>query len=200
MDTLLENPLPILSVGAILATFFGLIFMARRNVPSLVGLGAAILFTSLLLITEQLIVTPREEVETALEEVLQAIRSNDHSSVINLLDPNGGAIRWDADVLMSEIEVENTGATAIEIEVDTDSSPNKATSHFRGSLRGIHRRTGVPVPYSDQVELRWLKRDERWLLYDYTAYNKGKPLDPVINHLRAKYPRSKPSLRSSPKS
>jgi len=82
--------------------------------------------------------------------------------------------------------VEDTGATAIEIDIDTKASPHTATSRCRGRLRGIHTRSGVQVFYFDQVEFNWIKLDDRWLLFHYVVYQNGKPLDAVINVLRAK--------------
>ncbi len=62
MNTLLENPLPIIAGGAVLATLCGLVFLSRRTVPSLLALAVVVLLTLLLVICERLIVTPREEV------------------------------------------------------------------------------------------------------------------------------------------
>lgn len=178
MTTLTENPLSILAVGAILATVCGMIFLSRRNLPSLVAFGAVVLFTSLFLVTEQLIVTPREQVEASIDEILDAIQTNEVSKVLALVDPAASQMRARVETLMPKVKVEDTGATAVEIECE-GRNPTEATSRFKGRLLGVHSGSGMAVRYLDEVELNWTRNDGRWLLSDFTAYWRGKPLDAV---------------------
>lgn len=192
MNTLLENPLPIAAVGAMLATLFGLIFLSRRSLLSLVGLGAVVLFTSLLLITEQLIVTPREEIEAAIGGMLDAIEANDVTAAVAFVDPQATELRRDVETLMPTVDVDDCGATAIQIDVDKSASPMTATANFKGRLRGVHRSSGMTVGYFDQVDFAFVYRDDRWTLADFTAYWKGKPLD-AVGSLRGKQPMAVPA-------
>jgi len=186
MNILLENPLPIIAGGAVLATLCGLVFLSRRTVPALLALAVVVLLTLLLVVTEKLIITPREEVEQALSALLAAVESNELPDVLALLDVNGQVVRMDAEALMQKITVEDTGATAISINIDEGTSPLKATSRCKGRLRGVYQ-SGAAFFYLDQVEFRWIKRDDRWLLLHYVVYQNGKPLDAVINVLRAEW-------------
>lgn len=186
MNTLLENPLPILAVGAMLATLFGLIFLSRRNLPSLVGLGAVILFTSLLLVTEMLIVTPREEVQQSVDEVLAAIESNEVSNVLAFADPGATQLRSEIEALMPMVKVEDTGAASVQIECE-GRAPTEAIARFKGRVRGVHGKSGIAIFYFDDVELNWVRREGRWLLEDFTAYWKGKPLN-AVSSLRGGQP------------
>lgn len=186
MDTLLENPVPIFSVGAVLATFFGMVFLARRNLLPLVGLGAVVLFTSLLLITELLIVTPREQVEVAIDDILGAIESNDIDGVLALIDPSATQVRSDVETLMPMVQVDDTGATAVQIECE-GREPTEAMSTFRGRVLGVHTKSGMAVRYLDKVELHWIRSKGQWLLEDFTAYWQGKPLN-AVSSLRGTQP------------
>ncbi len=181
MNILLENPLPILAGGAVLATLCGLVFLSRRTVPALLALAVVVLLTLLLVVTERLIVTPREEVEQALSSLLAAVESNELPSVLALIDPAATQVRSDAETLMPMIDVTDTGASAIQIEVESTS----ATVHCRGKLRGIHRSSGAAMMFFDKVEFQWIRRDEQWLLEDFVAYWKGKPLK-AVESLRGK--------------
>ncbi len=183
MNILLENPLPILAIGAVLATLCGLVFLSRRTVPSLLALAVVVLLTLLLVVTERLIVTPREEVEQALSALLAAVESNDLPSVLALIDPASANVRSDAETLMPRVDVEDTGATAIEIDIDGSA----ATVHCRGRLRGIHRSSGAAMMFFDEVEFQWVRRDEQWLLEDFVAYWNGKPLN-AVESLKGKRP------------
>ncbi len=183
MNTLLENPLPIIAGGAVLATLCGLVFLSRRTVPSLLALAVVVLLTMLLVISERLIVTPREEVEQALNTLLAAVESNDLPRVLALIDLGVTQVRSDAETLMAMVDVTDTGASAIKIDVEGSS----ATVDCRGKLRGIHRSSGAAMMFFDKVEFQWVRRDEQWLLEDFVAYWKGKPLN-AVNSLKGKRP------------
>jgi hypothetical protein len=187
LNTLLENPLPILAVGAMLATLCGLVFLSRRNLPSLFVFLVVVLLTLLLVITERLVVTPREEVEQALATLLAAVESNDLPAVLTRIDPQATQVRSDAETLMPLVRVEDTGATRIEIDLDMGASPPTATSRCLGRLRGIHQATGQQAMFFDQLEFRWVRRDDRWLLATYVATIDGKPLN-AVNRLKANRP------------
>ena len=169
-----------------LATFFGLVFLARRSLLPLVGLGAVVLFTSLLLVTEMLIVTPREQVEVAIDDILDAIEANDVKGVLALVDPSATQVRTDVETLMPMVKVDDTGATAVKIECE-GREPTEATSTFQGRVRGVHAKSGIAVFYFDKVELHWTRSKGVWLLDDFTAYWKGKPLN-AVSSLRGSQP------------
>jgi uncharacterized membrane protein (Fun14 family) len=179
VTTLLENPLPTLAVGAILATLCGLIFASRRTLPTLVAFAGVLIVTLLLLAMEQVVVTDRERVESALQKLLSAIEANDIPGVVAMIDPAAAALRSDAEAMMPMVKVEDTGATAVKVALESTAEPVTATSNCRGRLRGIHQRTGQTIMYFDQVDFHWVRRDDDWLLEDFTAYFKGQPLSAV---------------------
>jgi len=175
LNILLENPLPILAAGAVLATLCGWVFLSRRTLPALLALAMVVLLTLLLVVTERLIVTPREEVEVAFSTLLDAVESNDLPGVLALIDPAATNIRNDAETLMSMINVEDAGATAIEIDVDG----SVVLVRCRGRLLGIHRSSGAAMRFFDKAEFQWVRRDAQWLLEDFVVYWKGKPMNAV---------------------
>jgi hypothetical protein len=180
MTTLFENPLPILVVGGLLATFAIIVFLARRSGASLAAVAAVLALTVVLLIVERLIVTEREQVEVALATMLEAIESNDVPGAIACIDPAAAQIRNDVQALMPLIKVEAANSAAEQITLDDSAQPPTATSQFQAYLRGIHQSSGTPVAYINQrVDLHWVKRGKRWLLDDYTAYYEGQPIDAV---------------------
>lgn len=175
MQTLLENPLPILAAGAVLATLTGLAFLSRRTGITLAVFAGVIVLTLAMLLVEQLVVTPSEQVEAALANILAAVADNNTAEVVKYIDPTASAVLSEAETLMPLVKVEDTGATAIKTQVHGDS----ATVNCRGRLRGTHTKSGTPVVYFDQVDFQWVRRGDQWLLEDFTAYWKGKPLDSV---------------------
>jgi len=153
----------------------------------LFALVVVVLLTSLLLVSERLIITEREQVETSLDALITAVASNDVTRVLTWIDSAATEVRHEAETLMPMVDVEDTGATAVTVEVDKSSSPLTAIARCQGRLRGVHRRSGVTVFYLDQVEFNWVRKGDRWLLRDFVAYQGGKPLD-AVSSLRGNRP------------
>lgn len=188
--TLLENPLPIYAVGAVLATVSGLAFLARRSLPSLFALIGVVVLTLLLVIVERVVVTEREQVESALQQLMADVEAGDMLAVLARIDSGAVQMRGDVEKLMPQAEIKDTGATAVRVEVDADAEPMTATSQFRGKIDGVHRRSGMRVFFFDEVEIRWVKRGDVWLAEAYAVKIKGKAIDPVSS-MRSKRPASK---------
>ena len=179
MPTLLENPVPIYAVGAVLATLCGLAFLVRRNLPSLLACAGVVAATLLLVLVERLVVTDREQVEAAVVELMKAIEENDLPTVVAAIDPAANEVRSDAETLMPMVKVEDTGATSLRVEVDAAAEPQTAVAKFLGKVNGILKSSGQRVFYFDEVHLLWVKREHQWLVEDYWANSEGRSVDAV---------------------
>ena len=190
MATLFENPLPIYAIGAVLTTVCGMAFLARRSLPSLLALIGVVVLTLLLVIVERVVVTEREQVETTLQLLMADVESGDIPAVLARIDSAALPMRADVEKLMPQATIKDTGATAVRVEVDADAEPMTATSRFRGKIDGIHRRSGMRVFFFDEVEINWVKRNDKWLAESYAVKIKGQPIDPV-NTMQSNRPVSK---------
>lgn len=178
MNTFLENPVPIWAVGAVLATFAGLVFLTRRNLPSLFALLGVVLLTLLLVLVERVVVTEREQVESAVGRLATAVEANDLPAVLALLDPASIKPRSDAQTLMPRLRIAKAHvAGTLAVEVDTMTNPHSATSRFRALLEAVDIRSGMKFVYFDEVEIVWHLQGDRWLVTDYTAKLRGQPVD-----------------------
>ncbi len=176
MNLFLENPLPIWALGAVALTISVIVFLAKRSLGSMLGVAAVIGITVLLLFIESAVVTPTEELEQAVATVMAAIEANDLNGVLAQIDPQAAHVRHDAETLMPQVKVKETGATAVRVEIDGNAAPVKATTFFRGRIDGTNTRNGVRLFYFDQVELDWHKPSDKWLITDYRASFRGKPV------------------------
>lgn len=178
MNLLLENPLPIWSLGAVCLAITLIVFLAKRSLGSVLAVAGVIAGTALLLLLESIVITPSEEVEESLANVLEAIKANDLPQVLAMIDPNAKHVRNDAETLMPQVKVKETGATSVRVEF-ADSNPLEATSFFRGRIDGTHARTGTRVFYFDQVEIDWQKNGATWQIIDYRVKHRGKKINPI---------------------
>lgn len=179
MNTLLENPLPIYVAGAVLATFCGLVFLARRTATSLLALVGVVVLALVLIVVERVVVTDSEQVQGAITALMAAIENNDMPGVLASIDPGAVRVRSDVETLMPLIRVTGTGAASIQVQVDGAARPPVAASEFHGKVDGIHTSSGIRLFYFDQVAATWAKQDGRWLLTDYTPMFRGRPISAV---------------------
>ena len=180
MSVLIENPVAIAVVGALAATLALVVFLARRNLGSLVAIAGVAALTLLLLAVEKFVVTDREAVEGGLEEVLAAVEANDLTGVLTWIDPVAAGTKADAEALMPLVKVSAANAAAVAVEVNDATNPPTATAQFRAYLNGVHGSSGMSLLYVNQrVDTHWVKRGDHWLLSGYTAYYDEQPIDAV---------------------
>jgi hypothetical protein len=177
---LLENPVAIAVVGGLLAIVGLVVFLSRRSLGAMASLGAILAATALLLLVERFVVTDREAVENAVESMLAAIEANDMAGVLEWIDPAAAGVRADVQALMPTIKVSNANAAGVQVDDPSAANPPTAKAQFQAYLQGVHSSTGMSLIYvNQQVDLEWVKRGDRWLLTDYTAYYEGAPIDAV---------------------
>lgn len=181
MTTLLENPVAIVAIGALAATVAMVVFLARRSLESLITLVGIVLATLLALAVERFVVTDREQVQSGVAAMLEAIEANDLQGVLAWIDPAAKTMRADASALMPQIKVEKARALGkVEVTVDLAKQPPTARCTFRAFLQGVHTKSGMQVAYfNQQVDIDWVKRGDTWLMDGYTAYYDGKPINAV---------------------
>ncbi|HCK41669.1 MAG: hypothetical protein CMJ72_11505 [Planctomycetaceae bacterium] len=187
MNTLFENPLPIYALGIVLGTFCGLAFLARRNLPALLSFVGIVLFTLLMIVVERVVVTEGEEVESTTIDLMGSLEKNDLPGVLAHIAPAATRVRSEAEVLMPLVQIKDTGAGSIQVEVDTSLQPFQAQSEFQAKVDGIHTRSGVRLFYFDRVQVTWTKQADRWLLTDYVPLDNGRPIS-AVESLRNKQP------------
>ena len=176
MNVLLENPLPIWAFGAVCLAVSLVIVLTRRSLGSILGVAAVIAGTLLLVFLERWVVTPSEEVEEALTTLMASIEANDLPAVLATIDPSAQEIRAEAERIMPQVAIRETAAASVRIEVVDGSSPLQAISYFRGRFDGTHARSGGRIFYFDKVEIDWQHSDGQWLIVDYRAEFRGKPI------------------------
>jgi hypothetical protein len=181
MTVFVENPVAIAVVGGLLACLAGIVFLARRTGAALLALAVVVAATLALLALERYLVSDREQVQKGVDGVLEAIESNDMAGVLAWVDPSAATIRADVQSLMSEIKVDKARSLgAVEPEINSSVSPPTGAVTLRVFLDGVHGSSGMRVGYFNQrVDLRWVKRGDRWLIDGYTPYYEGQPIDAV---------------------
>ena len=179
MTLFLENPLPIWALGSVCLAASLVVFFAKRSAGSMAVVAGVVAATILLLVVEKVVITPSEQVEESLSALMSAIEANDLPAVLGMIDPAATKVRSDAQILMPQIKVKETGSTAVRADVNEAAQPPTATAYFRGRIDGTHARTGTRIFFFDKVEIDWRQSGDQWLIVDYRVMFRGKQVNPV---------------------
>lgn len=165
MDLLLENSAPIWVGGAILLTMAGIVYGSLRTTGALMAMVAVVLLTIAALFAEHFYLTPREQVQAALEDLMAAVEADDVTGVLGLLAPTASNIRSDAETLMPMFEIDKartTGTTEVLLNGE-----NSAIANARVFVQVRHKKSGMRGGDFAQVQFTYTRQGERWLVGDY---------------------------------
>lgn len=170
MNYLAENAAPIWAAGAVLLTMAGIVYAYTRSPKALAAVGGVVALTAAALVTERLVITPREAVQGQLARLMDAIEANDLPAVLALVSPTATDVRSDAETLMPMLEVERAGpASSIEVTLPVGEEPTTASAEMNALIQVRHKESGMTGGYFDPVTVHFAREGGRWLVTGYTA-------------------------------
>lgn len=164
MEYLFENPIPMLMVGAVLLVFFGVWYYTSRSIAPFVGMVLVAVLTLSGLVLEQIVYTHRELIDAALYGVTDAAEANDLDAVLSHLAPTATEARALAEKVMPRLTITQANITSdIEITLDDEKDPTRATARFRGFFHARDQ-SGVTGAEVFPVRVELIRQDNRWLI------------------------------------
>ena len=155
-------------IGILLTiTFVGFAMASGEMLMMKIGLGIALL-TALLITTEILIVTDREQVENSLYDMAGSMRENDFDGVYKYLDSPELVSR--AKAHLRDATCHSCNITAIN-EVSVDDDGTSATADFAAYARASNTRHPSPIPVQQRIKLFFKKRGDDWKVSDFELSN-----------------------------
>lgn len=168
MELLLESPLLIGAIGLLLITIAGIFYTQSRSLSALIAVGVALLLTVGGIVAERCYLTPAESIRNTVAELFDAIRANDLPGVLKTLDAGATEMQSDAKLLMPVFDVLSAGEGG-GVDVVVGPKGAAATATLKPLIKVTHKKSGATGAYFDGLELRFVRRGERWLLSGYTA-------------------------------
>jgi hypothetical protein len=169
MNWLAENTLSILMIGAVALAMAVFVYFQTRANGALYGVLGVVLFAVALAVTSWAIETPREAVGRSLYNLAATVEANDVKGTLGFLAPSADAeLRKDVETLMPLVKIDRAriiGTPEITLEADS----NSATVKCRGVIFAVNKQDGMKGGAEDRLVLKWVLRDERWLLENYTS-------------------------------
>lgn len=167
-----ENPTPPVVLGVIIAAVFAIVLARTGKREALWGVILTMLATVAVVATNLLIVTPREEVTSALEEIRLLVEANDRPELLKRIDSSAVSLR---NQVQSDLAYLTVGSAKIkDLEVLVDSAGTAAKAKFLGVIDfkdGAGRLPYTHFVFNFVVQLR--KVDGVWVVVsaDYTPFN-----------------------------
>jgi hypothetical protein len=167
-----ENPMPLVLIGTIIAAALAVVLTRTGRREALWGLIAVAVLVGVAVVTERMIVTPREEVRISLDEIRALVAANKPADLLTRIDVNPN--NTDLATLRRRVQDDLARITVTEAKItelrDEDilvsDSGNTAKTKFNGtvsiSAAGGQAGVGGSFPFRFEVDLR--KKDGVWVI------------------------------------
>jgi hypothetical protein len=167
-----ENPTPPVALGTLIAAIFAVVLVKTGKREALWGILATAAVTIAVVAANLLIVTPREEVTQALDEIRQLIEDNKREELLKRIDPANGHLRNQVNSELAYVTV--TSAKINDLDVTVAESKTAARAKFIGVLDfrdGAGRFPHTHFVLNFLVELKkldgvWVVSSARWEVFN----------------------------------
>lgn len=169
-ELFLESPLSIGVIGIILVLISVSVWINSGAKPSLYVAAAFLLLTIILVTVGMNVQTHREQVETVLSEVAEAVEDNNLQKVLSYVHPGAADSLTRAKSEFSKYKFTEARITGVKsINVDQRTSPMSAVAEFHVavSLTGNGNQANGIRRF---VRCYFLNSNGRWLVQDYEHF------------------------------
>ncbi len=173
MTTLTENPMPLIFFAVAVEAVLGVIlYMTGRGIYLIAMIGVLLAILGCVGL-ERMIVTERERVEAALEEVRAGMEANDIERVLACISPQAGDVRSDARWAISYVRFTRVKITRLEIDkINKLTSPPTATARFIVMVSGEDRHGSMGHrTYPAKLDVTFRLENGRWVIIKHKWYN-----------------------------
>ena len=151
-------------IGVLLAiAFIGLAFSSGEMVMMKIGLAIAAL-TAILVATEIMIVTDREQVENSLYDMASAMQRNDFEHVFEYMGSQELVSR--AKSHLRDAKCHACNITAIN-DIEMMSDGTNANADFVAFARASNAAHPSPIPFQQRIKLIFKKKADDWKIVDF---------------------------------
>lgn len=169
-----ENPTPLVVLGILVEAALAVVLMKTGKRPVLWAMLVTAAFTAAAVVANIWIVTPREEVTAALEEMRQLLEQNDRPALIDRIDRGAVSLRNQVQSDQSYLTI--TRAKLNDLKVTVDPTGTAAKADFIGVID--FKDGGGRLPYNHivmQFTVQLRKSEGKWFVTDaeYRNVNLG---------------------------
>ena len=157
-----EDPFYVYLALGVVAVAFGVVWYERRRPKWLLGVLAAALLAGGIFLLERLVVTDREQIIEALDEIADAVEREDIEAVGAYLDDDFGGWRPSKTIALRAAKAAISRYQIAKVQYWGDrevtvTNPERAEARFRTMIQ-YGGRNRVLLEW----KLTWVKRDDGW--------------------------------------
>ncbi|HWC88095.1 MAG TPA: hypothetical protein VG433_00510 [Pirellulales bacterium] len=162
-----ENPWPFLLVGLLVEVVLVVILISTGRGALLSAIAGVAVLNIVLLVTERIVVTDREQVAATLDELAGALTTGDAPTVLAFIAPSATELRARAEHGLQQVKINEARVLpGLQVTLSERADPPSATAAFNARF-SFKLLRGAAAPY--EIGLRHFfvnleKRDGRWLL------------------------------------
>lgn len=181
MNTLLEDPTPIIVFGILAEAILAVILVQTRRGVLLWPIAGVLAAVAIGVIVERLVVTERERVEATIYACARALEQNDARGVAACLSRSATDILRRAVYYIDRLEFGGVSLRGMEIEINDLTSPPTAEATFHVSVQYSDRRGEWGWgPYVADCVVGLVLEDGQWKVRSYEDNN----LSPLVRDIR----------------
>jgi hypothetical protein len=175
MVIFLESPMPAIFIGIVLEALLGIALFTTRRAWLLAPIGGVLLLVLGGVLLERVVVTQRERVEMALDDLAAALKTNDLKKVQNCLAPSAKETRQRAAWALGMVEVTDAKIHNLQVTLNQLTSPPTAEAKFDGVI--FFRGKTIDVGhdrYPARFTVEFEQDGNRWLVTNHVEYEQAR--------------------------
>jgi len=168
MNTLLENPMPVIFVGIVAVAVLGVILAKTGRGIFLVAIVGVLLLVLAGVGLEALVVTDHEQVEATIDGGAAAFVDGNIERVLRFIAPDAPGVQTEARLILREGDFDAIKITDLQINIIPTTSPPTARVKLIAVVTGRYRSGDIPVTNQvAPVELKLRREGDRWVVYSF---------------------------------
>ncbi len=170
MSTFVENPVFWIAVTVLLEALLAIALVRTGRGALIAAMIGVLLLGAAGLLLERLVVTEREEVEAAFDDIAAALERDDVAGVLARLAPEAANLRTEASSRMPRVEIDDAKIRDLKVSINRRANPPTARADFKAIVEARDKRGEVPYEhFIRQCSVGLRREGDRWLLTDYTS-------------------------------
>lgn len=171
MNWLFEDPTTLIVAGVLMEALLAVAVVKSGRGTLILPMIGVLVLVGLGVLVERLVVTEREQVETTLDGVCQALMANDVEGVLSYIDPQAGDIRSNVRSMLPQAHITDARLFDLIIDVNRHGHPPSAQAHFTGRVKGRFPRGGAGggegLLALRRFTVDFRQEGDRWLISAY---------------------------------
>ncbi|MBX9788934.1 MAG: hypothetical protein K2Y37_08450 [Pirellulales bacterium] len=170
MSALVENPLFWIAVTVLFEALLAIALVRTGRGVLLAAMVGVLLVGAAGLLLERFVVTEREEIEAAFDDIADALARDDLNGVLARLAPEAAILRTEASSRMPRVVINSAKVRDLRVSINARANPLTARADFKAIIDARDKQGEVPYEHFIRQFSVGLRRDgDRWLLTDYTS-------------------------------